>query len=83
MKILYAATEHDYADASCGPRFEQTNFKSALDGMGHQLLARLVGFSRFDLGSRDQRCAEGMPPEYHPNPAGRPESGNIFVNLMR
>ena len=34
MKILYAAMEHDYGDESRGPSFEQTNFKSALDGMG-------------------------------------------------
>ena len=38
MKILYAAMEHDYGDASRGPSFEQTNFKSALDGMGHEVV---------------------------------------------
>jgi len=46
-------------------------------------LARLVGYSRFELSSRDQSCADGMPPEYRPDPADRPESGNIFADLIR
>ncbi len=38
MKILYAAMEHDYGDPSRGPSFEETNFKSSLVGMGHEVV---------------------------------------------
>ena len=47
MKILYVAMEHDYGDPSRGPSFEQTNFKSALDGMGHEVV-------QFDFMARDR-----------------------------
>jgi len=40
MKILYVAMADDYGDPSRGPSFEDTNFRSALEGMGHEL----VGF---------------------------------------
>ena len=47
MKILYVAMEHDYGDPSRGPSFEQTNFKSALDGMGHEV-------AQFDFMAREK-----------------------------
>lgn len=47
MKVLYVAMEHDYGDPSRGPSFEQTNFKSALDGMGHEVV-------QFDFMARDR-----------------------------
>ena len=46
-------------------------------------LSRMVGYSRFELNGRDQSCAAGLPPEYRPDPADRPESGNIFADLIR
>jgi spore maturation protein CgeB len=39
MKILYVAMADDYGDPSRGPSFEETNFRSALEGMGHELVA--------------------------------------------
>jgi spore maturation protein CgeB len=39
MKVLYVAMEHDYGDLSRGPSFEETNFRSALDGMGLEVVA--------------------------------------------
>ncbi|MEA2450247.1 MAG: hypothetical protein QOG63_2179, partial [Thermoleophilaceae bacterium] len=39
MRILYVAMEHDYGKPERGPSFEQTNFRSALEGMGHELVA--------------------------------------------
>jgi spore maturation protein CgeB len=38
MKILYVAMADDYGDPARGPSFEDTNFRSALEGMGHELV---------------------------------------------
>jgi spore maturation protein CgeB len=53
MRILYAAMRHEYGDPSRGLSFEENNFRSALDGMGHQL-------SCFDFMERSKR--EGVEP---------------------
>jgi spore maturation protein CgeB len=37
MHILYVAIRHEYGDPSRGLSFEETNFRSALEGMGHTL----------------------------------------------
>lgn len=47
MRVLYVAMAHDYGDAARGPSFEETNFRSALDGMGHEVIA-------FDFLAREQ-----------------------------
>jgi spore maturation protein CgeB len=39
MKILYVAMRHEYGDPSRGLSFEETNFRSSLEGMGHALTA--------------------------------------------
>lgn len=39
MRILYVAMAYDYGDPARGPGFEETNFRSALEGMGHELVA--------------------------------------------
>ena len=38
MRILYVAMADDYGDPARGPSFEETNFRSALEGMGHELV---------------------------------------------
>jgi spore maturation protein CgeB len=38
LKVLYVAMEHDYGDPSRGQSFEETNFRSALEGMGHDVV---------------------------------------------
>jgi spore maturation protein CgeB len=38
MRILYVAMSDDYGDPARGPSFEEVNFKSALEGMGHELV---------------------------------------------
>jgi spore maturation protein CgeB len=38
LKVLYVAMEHDYGDPSRGQSFEETNFRSALEGMGHDIV---------------------------------------------
>lgn len=38
MRILYVAMTDDYGDPSRGPSLEHTNFRSALDGMGHDVV---------------------------------------------
>jgi spore maturation protein CgeB len=53
MRILYVAMQHDYGDARRGPSFEETNFRSALEGMGHELV-------RFDFMERSAR--DGLGP---------------------
>jgi spore maturation protein CgeB len=37
MHILYIAMRHEYGDPKRGLSFEETNFRSALEGMGHRL----------------------------------------------
>ena len=48
MRILYVAMRHEYGDPSRGLSFEENNFRSALEGMGHEL-------SCFDLVDRAKR----------------------------
>jgi spore maturation protein CgeB len=48
MHILYVAMRHEYGDPSRGLSFEESNFRSALDGMGHTLTA-------FDFMERTRR----------------------------
>src|SRR4051794_12766479 len=38
MRILYVAMADDYGDPARGPSFEDANFRSALEGMGHELI---------------------------------------------
>ena len=37
MRILYVAMAHEYGRPELGPSFEEMNFRSALEGMGHEL----------------------------------------------
>ena len=47
MRILYVALEHDYGRPEAGPSFEEMNFRSAFEGMGHELV-------RFDFKARER-----------------------------
>jgi spore maturation protein CgeB len=53
MHILYVAMRHEYGDPKRGLSFEETNFRSTLEGMGHRLTTfdfmdrvRVVGAER-------------------------------------
>lgn len=48
MNILYVAMRHEYGDPSRGLSFEENNFRSALEGMGHRV-------SAFDFLGRAKR----------------------------
>ncbi|HEV7528631.1 MAG TPA: glycosyltransferase [Solirubrobacteraceae bacterium] len=39
MNVLYVAMRHEYGDPSRGLSFEETNFRSSLEGMGHAVTA--------------------------------------------
>jgi spore maturation protein CgeB len=39
VRILYVAMRHEYGDPSRGLSFEETNFRSSLTGMGHDVVA--------------------------------------------
>ena len=39
MKILWVATYYDYGRPELGRSFEDTNFRTALEGMGHEVVA--------------------------------------------
>ena len=39
MRILYVAMADDYGRPELGPSFEEVTFRSALEGMGHELVA--------------------------------------------
>jgi len=38
VRILYVAMAYDYGRPELGPSFEEMNFRSALEGMGHEVL---------------------------------------------
>lgn len=52
MRILWIAHAHEYGDPRLGPSFEDINFRSALEGMGHSVTA-------FDFHARE--LAVGRP----------------------
>lgn len=47
MRVLYVGMAHDYGDPARGPSFEETNFRSSLEGMGHDVIA-------FDFMARER-----------------------------
>lgn len=47
MRILYVGSRFEYGDQSLGLSFEEMNFRSALEGMGHDVVA-------FDFFARDK-----------------------------
>ena len=49
MHILYVAMRHEYGDPSRGLSFEETNFRSSLEGMGHTLST----FDFMEVAARD------------------------------
>lgn len=51
MRILYSAMEHDYGDPARGLSFEELNFRSSLEGMGHEV----VPFDYMAVTRRDGR----------------------------
>jgi spore maturation protein CgeB len=68
MKILWVATAHEYGDPELGPSFEDMNFRSALEGMGHDVVAfdflaheRAVG--RDAMNAELQRVAAHVRPD--------------------
>ena len=68
MRVLYVAMEHDYGDPARGPSFEETNFRSALDGMGHEViafdfLAREQGVGRKAMNAELRALAEEVDPD--------------------
>lgn len=47
MRVIFIASRWDYGDPARGPSFEETTFRSALQGMGHDVLP-------FDFVEREQ-----------------------------
>jgi spore maturation protein CgeB len=39
VRIFYVGMDYDYGKPERGPSFEETNFRSALEGMGHEVVA--------------------------------------------
>jgi len=57
MRILYVAMAHEYGRPELGPSFEEMNFRSALEGMGHDL--HPFDFrARFDAVGREAMSRE-------------------------
>src|SRR4051812_44090303 len=57
MRILYVAMAHDYGQPELGPSFEEVTFRSALEGMGHELHPYDFKAREHELG-RDAMNAE-------------------------
>jgi spore maturation protein CgeB len=49
MKVLYVGMRHEYGDPSRGLSFEENNFRSSLEGMGHAVTA----YDFMDHAARD------------------------------
>ena len=68
MKILYVAMAHEYGRPELGPSFEEMNFRSAFEGMGHDVHA--FDFrARFDAVGREamERELMGMAADLRPD----------------
>lgn len=52
MRILWVALEHEYGNPDLGPSFEEMNFRSALEGMGHDVTG-------FDFLARERAVGTG------------------------
>jgi spore maturation protein CgeB len=68
MRVLYVAMTHDYGDPARGASFEETNFRSALDGMGHDLVtfdfvAREHAVGREAMNLELRRLAQESAPD--------------------
>jgi spore maturation protein CgeB len=55
MRILYVAMQYDYGDPTRGESFEEANFFSALQGMGHELIRFDFMARKRELGKRAMR----------------------------
>jgi spore maturation protein CgeB len=53
MRILYVAMADDYGDPARGPSFEEVNFRSALEGMGHEVVSFDFMALKRELGKRE------------------------------
>jgi spore maturation protein CgeB len=68
MKILYVAMADDYGDPSRGPSFEETNFRTALEGMGHEVvafdfMAEMKAHGKREMNSRLVDAAKEADPD--------------------
>jgi spore maturation protein CgeB len=52
VKILWVATYYEYGKPELGRSFEDTNFRTALEGMGHEVVA-------YDFMTRDRAIGRG------------------------
>lgn len=68
MRILYVAMAHEYGRPELGPSFEEMNFRSAFEGMGHELhpfdfRARQDAVGRQPMGRELVRLAAQVEPD--------------------
>jgi spore maturation protein CgeB len=75
MRVLYVAMADDYGDPARGPSFEETNFFSALDGMGHELI-------RFDFMRRQAAVGRERMNEELVETAARERPDVVFFFLF-
>jgi spore maturation protein CgeB len=68
MKILYVAMAHEYGRPELGPSFEEMNFRSAFEGMGHEVhafdfRARLDAVGQERMSAELVELAAGLRPD--------------------
>jgi spore maturation protein CgeB len=68
MRILYVAMAHEYGRPELGPSFEEMNFRSAFDGMGHEIHAfdfhaRIQAVGREQMGRELVALAAEVEPD--------------------
>jgi hypothetical protein len=69
LRIAYVASHWDYGDPSRGPSFEEANFRSALEGAGHDVHAydfptRLRELGRADMNAELERFVRELSPDF-------------------
>ena len=70
MRVLYVAMAYDYGVESRGPSFEETNFRGALEGMGHDVVAfDFMARAKQDGKARMRRDLVALAAEAQPDVA--------------
>jgi spore maturation protein CgeB len=68
LRIAYVAAQWDYGDPTRGPSFEEMNFRSALEGMGHEVhaydfLSRFQAVGQKPMNAELDRFVRNVEPD--------------------
>ncbi len=85
--LLSSMRDHsDFAKGFNGVYFDEWNKHNHLNVLTPTILqemALMVGYKKVIFNGRNQSTSKLIPLEYRPDPNDRPESGNIFADLIK